>query len=111
MQQTCMFQVDIHIMTNTSVGQWTFFDTEITDTAGRVSYRIPDSKRLPEGMYPVKMVVRCAPLCCHGCCKLWGSGMEACASSSNFNESSATINWSTGDLKISYSSMHARFCI
>jgi len=57
-EQICMFQVDIHIMTNPSVGQWTFFDTEITDTAGRVSYHIPDSKRLPEGMYPVKMVVR-----------------------------------------------------
>jgi len=45
-------------MTNPSAGQWTFFDTEVTDTAGRVSYRIPESKRMSEGMYPVKMVVR-----------------------------------------------------
>jgi len=45
-------------MTNPSVGQWTFFDTEITDAAGRVSYRIADNRHLPEGMYPVKMVVR-----------------------------------------------------
>ena len=51
-------------MTNPSVGQWTFFDTEVTDAAGRVSYRIPDSKRLPDGMYPVKMVVRLAILYC-----------------------------------------------
>ena len=51
-------QVDIHIMTNPSVGQWTFFDTVITDATGRVSYHIPDMRRLSEGMYPVKMVVR-----------------------------------------------------
>ena len=50
-------------MTNPSVGQWTFFDTEVTDAAGRISYRIPDSKRLSDGMYPVKMVVRW-DLCC-----------------------------------------------
>jgi len=50
--------VDIHIMTNPSVGQWTFFDTEVTDATGRVSYHVPDNRRLSEGMYPVKMVVR-----------------------------------------------------
>ncbi|XP_024918241.1 membrane-associated phosphatidylinositol transfer protein 2 isoform X2 [Cynoglossus semilaevis] len=51
-------KVDIHIMTQPPSGEWVYFDTELTNSSGRVSYVIPESKRLSMGVYPVKMVVR-----------------------------------------------------
>ncbi|KAL2100466.1 hypothetical protein ACEWY4_004860 [Coilia grayii] len=51
-------KVDIHIMTQPPSGDWLYFDTELTNSSGRVSYIIPESKRLGIGVYPVKMVVR-----------------------------------------------------
>ncbi|XP_040914645.1 membrane-associated phosphatidylinositol transfer protein 2-like isoform X1 [Toxotes jaculatrix] len=51
-------KIDIHIMTQPPSGEWVYFDTEITNSSGRVSYVIPESKRLGIGVYPVKMVVR-----------------------------------------------------
>ncbi|XP_035235939.1 membrane-associated phosphatidylinositol transfer protein 2-like isoform X1 [Anguilla anguilla] len=51
-------KVDIHIMTQPPSGEWVYFDTELTNSSGRISYVIPDSKRLGIGVYPVKMVVR-----------------------------------------------------
>lgn len=55
----CYFlQIDIHIMTQPPSGEWVYFDTELTNSSGRVSYVIPENKRLSIGVYPVKMVVR-----------------------------------------------------
>ncbi|XP_024113525.1 membrane-associated phosphatidylinositol transfer protein 2 isoform X1 [Oryzias melastigma] len=51
-------KIDIHIMTQPPSGEWVFFHTELTNSSGRVSYVIPESKRLGIGVYPVKMVVR-----------------------------------------------------
>ncbi|CAL8340544.1 unnamed protein product, partial [Arctogadus glacialis] len=51
-------KIDIHIMTQPPSGEWVFFDTQLTSSSGRISYTIPDSKRLSTGVYPVKMVVR-----------------------------------------------------
>ncbi|XP_058014356.1 membrane-associated phosphatidylinositol transfer protein 2 isoform X4 [Ahaetulla prasina] len=51
-------KVDIHIMTQPPSGEWVYFDTEITNGSGRVSYTIPEQRRLGIGVYPVKMVVR-----------------------------------------------------
>ncbi|XP_047425995.1 membrane-associated phosphatidylinositol transfer protein 2-like isoform X2 [Mugil cephalus] len=51
-------KIDIHIMTQPPSGEWTYFSTELTNSSGRVSYVIPESKRLGIGVYPVKMVVR-----------------------------------------------------
>uniref|UniRef100_A0A8D0H343 Phosphatidylinositol transfer protein membrane associated 2 n=1 Tax=Sphenodon punctatus TaxID=8508 RepID=A0A8D0H343_SPHPU len=51
-------KVDIHIMTQPPSGEWAYFDTEISNSSGRVSYLIPENKRLGIGVYPVKMVVR-----------------------------------------------------
>ncbi|KFW00416.1 Membrane-associated phosphatidylinositol transfer protein 3, partial [Eurypyga helias] len=51
-------KVDIFIMTEPSSGRWVYFDTEISNSSGRVSYNIPTEKRLRVGVYPVKMVVR-----------------------------------------------------
>ncbi|XP_034168707.2 membrane-associated phosphatidylinositol transfer protein 2 isoform X5 [Pangasianodon hypophthalmus] len=51
-------KVDIHIMTQPPSGEWVYFDTELTNSSGRVSYTIPESKQLGIGVYPVKMVVR-----------------------------------------------------
>ncbi|KAJ8380254.1 hypothetical protein SKAU_G00010320 [Synaphobranchus kaupii] len=52
-------KVDIHIMTQPPSGEWVYFETELTNSSGRISYIIPESKRLGIGVYPVKMVVRC----------------------------------------------------
>ncbi|XP_078237887.1 membrane-associated phosphatidylinositol transfer protein 2 isoform X5 [Pogona vitticeps] len=51
-------RVDIHIMTQPPSGEWVYFDTEITNSSGRISYVIPENRRLGIGVYPVKMVVR-----------------------------------------------------
>uniref|UniRef100_A0A4W6BVM5 Phosphatidylinositol transfer protein membrane associated 2 n=1 Tax=Lates calcarifer TaxID=8187 RepID=A0A4W6BVM5_LATCA len=51
-------KVDIHIMTQPPSGEWVYFDTELTNSSGRISYVIPENKRLGIGVYPVKMVVR-----------------------------------------------------
>ncbi|XP_068100538.1 membrane-associated phosphatidylinositol transfer protein 2 isoform X4 [Hyperolius riggenbachi] len=51
-------KVDIHIMTQPPSGEWVYFDTEITNNSGRVSYVIPEHRRLGVGVYPLKMVVR-----------------------------------------------------
>ena len=52
-------QIDVHIMTQPPSGEWVYFNTELTNSSGRVSYVIPESKKLGIGVYPVKMVVRC----------------------------------------------------
>ncbi|XP_075033739.1 membrane-associated phosphatidylinositol transfer protein 2 isoform X8 [Mixophyes fleayi] len=51
-------KVDIHIMTQPPSGEWVYFDTEITNSSGRISYIIPEHKKLGVGVYPLKMVVR-----------------------------------------------------
>ncbi|CAN9504594.1 unnamed protein product [Ophioblennius macclurei] len=51
-------KVDVHIMTQPPSGDWVHFSTELTNSSGRVSYVIPQSRRLAIGVYPVKMVVR-----------------------------------------------------
>ncbi|XP_066520457.1 membrane-associated phosphatidylinositol transfer protein 3 isoform X1 [Hoplias malabaricus] len=51
-------KVDIYLMTQPQSGRWVHFDTEVTNSSGRVSYTIPDSKKLPVGVYPIKMVVK-----------------------------------------------------
>ncbi|XP_019741130.1 membrane-associated phosphatidylinositol transfer protein 2 isoform X6 [Hippocampus comes] len=51
-------KVDLHIITQPPSGEWVYFNTEVTNSSGRVSFLIPDDKRLGVGVYPVKMVVR-----------------------------------------------------
>ncbi|MCI4385877.1 hypothetical protein PGIGA_G00055730 [Pangasianodon gigas] len=51
-------KVDVYVMTEPHSGCWVHFDTKITNSSGRVSYTIPDSKKFPVGVYPIKMVVR-----------------------------------------------------
>ncbi|XP_072371818.1 membrane-associated phosphatidylinositol transfer protein 2 isoform X6 [Scyliorhinus torazame] len=51
-------KVDVHIMTQPPTGDWVYFDTDITNSSGRISYVIPKEKRLGIGVYPVKMVIR-----------------------------------------------------
>lgn len=49
-------------MTQPPSGEWVHFDTELTNSSGRIAYAIPEKKRLGIGVYPVKMVVRYAKL-------------------------------------------------
>ncbi|XP_047197474.1 membrane-associated phosphatidylinositol transfer protein 2 isoform X5 [Hippoglossus stenolepis] len=51
-------KVDLHIMTQPPSGEWVCFNTEVTNSSGRVSFILPEDKRLGVGVYPVKMVVR-----------------------------------------------------
>ncbi|XP_077478109.1 membrane-associated phosphatidylinositol transfer protein 2 isoform X3 [Stigmatopora argus] len=51
-------KIDIHIMTQPPSGEWIYLDTQLTNSSGRISYALPDNKRLGIGVYPVKMVVR-----------------------------------------------------
>ncbi|KAL2096122.1 hypothetical protein ACEWY4_008270 [Coilia grayii] len=51
-------KVDIFLMTQPQSGRWEHFDTEVTNSSGRVCYTIPKDKRLAVGVYPIKMVVK-----------------------------------------------------
>uniref|UniRef100_A0A665U1X2 Phosphatidylinositol transfer protein membrane associated 2 n=1 Tax=Echeneis naucrates TaxID=173247 RepID=A0A665U1X2_ECHNA len=51
-------KIDIHIMTQPPSGEWVHFHTELTNSSGRISYVLPENKKLGIGVYPVKMVVR-----------------------------------------------------
>ncbi|XP_043910804.1 membrane-associated phosphatidylinositol transfer protein 3 [Protopterus annectens] len=51
-------KVDILIMSQPPTGRWVYYDTEITNSSGRISYLIPDDKKLGVGVYLIKMVVR-----------------------------------------------------
>uniref|UniRef100_A0A671TL71 Membrane-associated phosphatidylinositol transfer protein 3 n=1 Tax=Sparus aurata TaxID=8175 RepID=A0A671TL71_SPAAU len=51
-------KVDILLMTQPQSGRWVHFDTEVTNSSGRVAYTIPKSKKLGLGVYPIKMVVK-----------------------------------------------------
>lgn len=51
-------QVDVFLKTQPASGRWVLFDTVVTSSSGRVSYTIPDNKRLGVGVYPIKMVVK-----------------------------------------------------
>lgn len=55
-----LLQVDIFLMTQPQSGHWVHFDTEMTNSSGRVAYTIPKSKKLGLGVYPIKMVVKYA---------------------------------------------------
>lgn len=39
-------------------GEWQYMGTEVTDKNGKLQFTIPASKSLPQGMHPVKVVVR-----------------------------------------------------
>uniref|UniRef100_A0A6P7GDF1 Protein retinal degeneration B-like n=1 Tax=Diabrotica virgifera virgifera TaxID=50390 RepID=A0A6P7GDF1_DIAVI len=51
-------KVDIHVMKDAPLGEWTHLSTEVTDKAGRITFCIPEEKALTYGLYPIKMVVR-----------------------------------------------------
>ncbi|KAM6960535.1 membrane-associated phosphatidylinositol transfer protein 3-like [Aplochiton taeniatus] len=51
-------KVDIYLMSQPQSGRWVHFDTEVTNSSGRVSYTIPKGKKLTPGVYPIKMVVK-----------------------------------------------------
>ncbi|KAG7267061.1 hypothetical protein CRUP_033506 [Coryphaenoides rupestris] len=51
-------KVDILLMIQPQSGRWVHFDTELTNSSGRVTYTIPKSKKLSLGVYPVKMLVK-----------------------------------------------------
>lgn len=50
-------KVDIHVMKDAPLGEWTHLSTEVTDKTGRITYTIPDEKSLGYGLYPVKVSV------------------------------------------------------
>jgi hypothetical protein len=51
-------KVDIYIMKDPPMGEWSQLSTEMTDKNGRICYTIPTDKAFGYGIYPVKMVVR-----------------------------------------------------
>uniref|UniRef100_A0A3Q0RI51 PITPNM family member 3 n=1 Tax=Amphilophus citrinellus TaxID=61819 RepID=A0A3Q0RI51_AMPCI len=51
-------RVDVLLMTQPQSGRWVHFDTEVTNSSGRVTYTIPKTKKLGLGVYPIKMVVK-----------------------------------------------------
>ncbi|XP_038055386.1 protein retinal degeneration B-like isoform X2 [Patiria miniata] len=51
-------KVDIHIVTQPPSGEWVHFATEVTNGHGRLTYNVPATRSLSQGIYPVKMVVR-----------------------------------------------------
>lgn len=56
-------KVDIHIMLlsshNSTVNEWQFYASSLTDSHGKLKYELPKEKRLSLGMYKVRMSVKC----------------------------------------------------
>lgn len=50
-------KVDIHVMKDAPVGEWTHLSTEVTDKTGRITYTLPEEKSLGYGLYPVKVCI------------------------------------------------------
>lgn len=50
-------KVDVHVM-DQQTGEWQYMGTEVTDKNGKLQFTIPSEKSLPQGMHPVKVVVR-----------------------------------------------------
>lgn len=50
-------KVDVHVNDQSS-GEWNYLGTSVTDKHGRLQFTIPREKQLPQGMHPVKVVVR-----------------------------------------------------
>nr|CAB3264903.1 membrane-associated phosphatidylinositol transfer protein 3 [Phallusia mammillata] len=51
-------KIDIHIMTPPPASEWVHLGTEVTNNHGKITFTIPEQKRLGLGIYSVKMVVR-----------------------------------------------------
>ncbi|XP_064416989.1 membrane-associated phosphatidylinositol transfer protein 1 [Latimeria chalumnae] len=51
-------KVDIYVMTQPPSGKWVHFGTESTSNSGRISFSVPEERRLAIGVYPVRMIVR-----------------------------------------------------
>jgi len=51
-------KVDIYVMRDPPMGEWSQLATEVTDKNGRVCYTITEDKAMSYGIYPIKMVVR-----------------------------------------------------
>ncbi|KAJ8385058.1 hypothetical protein AAFF_G00195880 [Aldrovandia affinis] len=69
-------KVDVYLMTQPQSGCWVHFDTDVTNSSGRVSYTIPQSKRLAVGVYPTKMVVKGDQTCAEAFLTVLPRGME-----------------------------------
>jgi hypothetical protein len=52
-----MIYYTVHVH-NQSSGDWVYLGTSVTDKHGRLQFTIPQDKQLPQGMHPVKVVVR-----------------------------------------------------
>ncbi|XP_076002638.1 membrane-associated phosphatidylinositol transfer protein 3 [Genypterus blacodes] len=69
-------KVDVLLMTQPQSNRWVHFDTEVTNSSGRVTYTIPKSKKLSLGVYPIKMVVKGDQTSAEGYLTVLPRGME-----------------------------------
>ena len=51
-------KIDIYVMRSAPYGEWTLLETVETNNHGRVTYIIPEEKKLPIGLHSIKLVVR-----------------------------------------------------
>ena len=48
----------MYVMTQPPSGEYVLFDTILTGSGGKLSCSIPEDKKLPVGIYPIKLVVK-----------------------------------------------------
>lgn len=58
MTYLCGEKVDVYIMMAPPSGEWHHLGNAMTDNHGKISFTIPEEKRVTQGIYPIKMVVR-----------------------------------------------------
>lgn len=51
-------KVDVYVMIQPPSGDWVHLGEAVTDSHGKLTFTLPDEKRLSHGMYPVKCVVK-----------------------------------------------------
>ncbi|XP_048839534.1 membrane-associated phosphatidylinositol transfer protein 3-like [Brienomyrus brachyistius] len=69
-------KVDVYLVTQPPSGRWMHFDTEVTNSSGRVTYTIPQEKKLGVGVYPIRMVVKGDQTRAEACLTVLPRGME-----------------------------------
>ncbi|XP_018586042.2 membrane-associated phosphatidylinositol transfer protein 3-like isoform X2 [Scleropages formosus] len=69
-------KVDVFLVTQPPSGRWVHYDTVVTSSSGKVTYTIPQNKRLGVGVYPIKMVVKGDQTSAEACLTVLPRGTE-----------------------------------
>ena len=51
-------QVEVYILSQGPKSKWQCVGSELTDKHGKLMFALPEERRLPPGLYPIKFLVK-----------------------------------------------------